>query len=70
MQNCFNYYQEVKRYVKLESVTEQQVFFEVYYSLIYSFVFDTFFNFEYIYVFIIEDLIQQRDKDFEYLDDR
>lgn len=62
--------EEVKRYAKPESVTEQQVFSEVYHSLIHSPALDTLLNLEHTYALTIEDLIQQRDKDLEYLDDR
>lgn len=72
--NCFAYYycyyKEVRRYAKPESVTEQQVFSEVYHSLIHSPALDTLLNLEHTYALTIEDLIQQRDKDLEYLDDR
>lgn len=66
--NAFS--EEVKRYAKPESVTEQQVFSEVYHSLIHSPALDTLLNLEHTYALTIEDLIQQRDKDLEYLDDR
>lgn len=66
--NAFS--EEVKHYAKPESVTEQQVFSEVYHSLIHSPALDTLLNLEHTYALTIEDLIQQRDKDLEYLDDR
>lgn len=66
--NAFS--EEVKCYAKPESVTEQQVFSEVYHSLIHSPALDTLLNLEHTYALTIEDLIQQRDKDLEYLDDR
>lgn len=46
------------------------MFSEVYHSLIHSPALDTLLNLEHTYALTIEDLIQQRDKDLEYLDDR
>ncbi|XP_048758931.1 protein C12orf4 homolog [Ostrea edulis] len=62
--------EEVKGYAKPEAVTEEQVFSEVYHSLIHSPALDTLLNLEHTYALTIEDLIQQRDKDLDYLDER
>ncbi|XP_061175241.1 protein C12orf4 homolog [Saccostrea echinata] len=62
--------EEVKCYAKPEAVTEEQVFSEVYHSLIHSPALDTLLNLEHTYALTIEDLIQQRDKDLEHLDER
>lgn len=62
--------EEVKCYSKPESLTEEQVFSEVYHGLIHSPALDTLLNLEHTYALTIEDLIQQRDKDLEYLEER
>ncbi|XP_033747327.1 protein C12orf4-like isoform X1 [Pecten maximus] len=64
------YNQEVKTYAKTEEVSQEQRFSEVYHSLIHSPALDTLLNLEHTYSLTVEDLIHQRDKDLEHLEER
>ncbi|KAH3860533.1 hypothetical protein DPMN_023434 [Dreissena polymorpha] len=62
------YTQEVKDFAAPEVVSKEQQFSEVYHSLIHSPALETLLNLEHTYALTIEDLINQRDKDLEHLD--
>ncbi|OWF51817.1 protein C12orf4-like [Mizuhopecten yessoensis] len=64
------YTQEVKTYAKPEEASQEQQFSEVYHSLIHSPALDTLLNLEHTYSLTVEDLILQRDKDLEHLEER
>lgn len=62
--------QEVKEFAKPEEVSQELQFSEVYHSLIHSPALETLLNLEHTYALTIDDLIQQRDGDLKYLDER
>lgn len=61
--------QEVKEFAKLEEVSAEQRFSEVYHALIHSPALETLLNLEHTYALTIEDLIHQRDEDLKHLDE-
>ncbi|XP_060068652.1 protein C12orf4 homolog [Ylistrum balloti] len=64
------YTQEVKTFAKSDEVSQEQRFSEVYHNLIHSPALDTLLNLEHTYSLTVEDLIHQRDKDLEHLEER
>ena len=51
-------------------VSNEQVFSEVYHSLIHSEALETLLNLEHTYAIAVEDVISQRDRDIEHLEDK
>ena len=68
--NFLGIFQEVKQYAKVEEVSDETLFSEVYHNLIHSPALDTLLNLEHTYALTIEDLIDQRDKDLQHLEER
>ncbi|XP_052781780.1 protein C12orf4 homolog isoform X2 [Mya arenaria] len=60
--------QEVKQFAPAEEVSSEQHFSEVYHTLIHSPALETLLNLEHTYALTIEDLIHQRDKDLQHLE--
>lgn len=65
---ALNILKEVKKYTKPEEVHQEQKFSQVYHKLIHSAALETLLNLEHTYALTVEDLIQQRDKDLQFLD--
>ncbi|XP_064617462.1 protein C12orf4 homolog [Liolophura sinensis] len=62
--------EEVKDFAEPEEVTNEQVFSDVYHTLIHSPALETLLNLEHTYALSMEDLIEQRDKDLQHLEER
>ncbi|KAL5018621.1 hypothetical protein ScPMuIL_004343 [Solemya velum] len=59
---------EVKKFADNEAVSEEEKFADVYHTLIHSPALETLLNLEHEYACTIEDLIDQRDRDLQHLE--
>ena len=64
------YTQGVAKFAPKETVTNELVFSEVYHALIHSAALETLLNLEHTYALAVGEIIAQRDRDMDHLDQR